>query len=125
MKQFTLKIYALLLTCLLSTQMQAQSNQYLDFDGVDDFVTTNNASALIAGAPGYTMTGWFYCNALSYGQGMMGLRATSCGFYMIMLNNGVIECRYVNSNNTLFQYVTPSFTVVPQTWQHYAWVFDG
>jgi hypothetical protein len=125
MKKITFKLYALLLASLCSWQLKAQSNQYLDFDGVDDFVTTNNASALVAGAPGYTMTGWFYCNALSYGQGMMGLRATSCGFYMIMLNNGSIECRYVNSANTLFQYVAPNFTVVPQTWQHYAWVYDG
>lgn len=71
------------------------------------------------------MTGWFYNNALGYGQGMMGFRATGAGFYMIQLNNGSIECRYINSANTLYEVVAPNFTTVPQVWQHYAWVYNG
>lgn len=127
MKQTILKLNLVfsVLTVLTVNSLQAQSNQYLDFDGVDDFTTTDNASQLIANSPAISMTGWFYDHQLSYGQGMMGLRATSAGFYMIELNNGVIECRFVNSANTLFEYVTPEYTIVPQVWQHYAWVYDG
>lgn len=109
----------------LPFHLHAQSNQYLDFDGVDDFVNVNNASAAIAGSSGITMTGWFYNNALGYGQGMMGFRATGAGFYMIQLNNGSIECRFINSSNVLYEYVAPNFTTVPQVWQHFAWVYNG
>ena len=127
MQKFTLKLSAvvILLFSLNSASLKAQTNQYLDFDGVDDFVTVNNASALIASSNAISMTGWFYNNGLSYGKGMMGFRNTSCGFYMIELNNGQIECRFVNSANTLFQYVAPNYTIVPQVWQHYAWVYGS
>ncbi|MGB3076690.1 MAG: LamG-like jellyroll fold domain-containing protein, partial [Chitinophagales bacterium] len=49
----------------------------------------------------------------------------SCGFYMIQLNNGSIECRFINSANTLYEVVAPNFTTVPQVWQHFAWVYNG
>ena len=115
----------LLLITIFTQGLRAQSNQYLDFDGVDDYVSVTNGSAAITGTNGITMTGWFYDNALSYGQGMMGFRATSCGFYMIQLNNGSIECRFINSSNTLYEVVAPNFTTVPQVWQHFAWVYNG
>src|SRR5215510_13701987 len=80
-----------------TSNLKAQTNQYLDFDGVDDYVSVTNGSAAIAGSNAISLTGWFYDNALSYGQGMMGFRATAAGFYMIQLNNGSIECRFNNS----------------------------
>lgn len=103
----------------------AQTDQYLHFDKVDDFVEQPNASALIANAPGMTMTGWFYTDAYSYGMGMMGIRGTNAGFYMIQLDNGTIECRFANSAGTLYEYVAPAFTIELETWQHFAWVFTG
>lgn len=127
MKKFYTQCCLFTMLCITfsSVQLFAQSNQYLDFDGVDDYVSVTNGSAAIAGGTGITITGWFYDNALSYGQGMMGFRATSCGFYMIQLNNGSIECRFINSSNTLYEYVAPNFTTVPQVWQHFAWVYNG
>lgn len=104
---------------------QAQSDQYLHFDRVDDFVELPNASALIANAPAFSMTGWFYTDAYAYGQGMMGIRGTNAGFYLIQLDNGKIECRFQNSGGTLFEYVAPTYTIQPETWQHFAWVFTG
>ena len=70
--------------------MNAQTNQYLHFDGTDDNVSIPNASATIAGSTAFTMTGWFYDDALSYGQGLMGFRATAGGFYLIQLNSGAL-----------------------------------
>ncbi|MFM2206239.1 MAG: hypothetical protein RL213_214 [Bacteroidota bacterium] len=114
-----------ILAFLITGSVFAQTNQYLDFDGIDDFVSIPNGSAAIAGSSQMTITGWFYDNQLSYGQGMMGYRATGGGFYLIQLNNGQIECRMLNSAGTLFSYVTPNLTVVPQVWQHFAWVYNG
>lgn len=126
MKQLLQKLsLALMLVAISAITLRAQTNQYLDFDGVDDYVEIPGASATIAGSSAMTITGWFYNFGLSYGKGMMGFRSTGGGFYLIELNNGVIECRFQNSANTLYQYVTPNFTIVPQTWQHYAWVYNG
>src|SRR5205085_12314762 len=101
MNKLLFKFCLVVSMCIVSTftLLKAQSNQYLDFDGVDDFVTSNNASQLITGSTAISITVWFYDNALGYGQGMMGLRGTGGGFYMIQLNNGSIECRYINSAN--------------------------
>lgn len=126
MKQLLQKLNLLLILFAISTTtLRAQSSQYLHFDGVDDYVEIPGASASIAGSNAMTITGWFYNDGLSYGKGMMGFRSTTGGFYLIELNNGVIECRFLNSTGALFQFVTPSFTIVPQTWQHYAWVYNG
>jgi len=56
---------------------------------------------------------------------MMSFRASSQGFYLIQLDNGKIECRFLNSANTLCEYVAPAYTVVPGIWMHFAWVYDG
>ena len=110
---------------LSSASSTAQTNQYLDFDGVDDFVSIPNGTAAIAGSNAMTIAGWFYDNQLSYGQGLMGFRGTAGGFYLIQLNTGAIECRLLNSAGTLYTYNAPNLTIVPQGWQHYAWVYNG
>jgi len=71
------------------------------------------------------MTGWFFCDELAYGQGYMGFRIGSgqAEFYLIQLNNGVMECR-LQTTTGLHEYVTSANTVIPQAWQHWAWVFD-
>ncbi|MEY4594665.1 MAG: hypothetical protein RIQ47_1075, partial [Bacteroidota bacterium] len=120
-----LSTLCVLLTVLFSLPSFSQSNQYLDFDGVDDFVSVPNGTATIAGSTQITIAGWFYDNQLSYGQGLMGFRGTAGGFYMIQLNNGVIECRLLNSAGNLYTYNAPALTIVPQVWQHFAWVYNG
>jgi hypothetical protein len=125
MKKITLKTICFIFLTLFSGAAMAQSNQYLDFDGVDDFVSVNNASAAITNSNQITITGWFWDNQLSYGQGLMGFRATAGGFYLIQLNTGAIECRFLNSAGTLYTFNAPNYTIVPQTWQHFAWVYNG
>jgi hypothetical protein len=107
-----------------SIGIKAQTNQYLDFDMVDDHVVVENGSQYLANKPGMTIAGWFYDNQLAYGQGLMGFRGSQ-GFYMIELADGKIECRFINSANVLFEYVAPANTIIPQMWQHFAWVYDG
>ena len=125
-KQYFLRMIFFSLFILATVSgLRAQSNQYLDFDGTNDWVSVPNASTLVVGLTSFSMTGWFYDNLLSYGQGMMGFRSGTEGFYMIQLNNGQIECRFSNSAGTLYEVVAPAGTTVPLTWQHYAWVYDG
>ncbi len=125
MKNFY-KNFSLLLPIIFMLQpilLNAQSNQYLHFDKVDDFVILNEAGQYFDGVTEMTITGWFYCDELSYGQGYMGFRSgTGSGeFYLIQLNTGVMECRLVTTTG-LHEYVTPVNTIVPQVWQHWAWV---
>ncbi|MBR9922659.1 MAG: T9SS type A sorting domain-containing protein [Bacteroidetes bacterium] len=107
--------------------LSAQSQQYLHLDGTDDWVEVPNASQYIANSDGITMAGWFYTDALVYGQGMFGFRtgvASDGEMYIIQLDNGILECRFVNSVG-FYEFVAPSFTIVPEEWQHVAWVYDG
>ncbi|MCB2220844.1 MAG: T9SS type A sorting domain-containing protein [Bacteroidetes bacterium] len=102
----------------------SQSNQYLHFDRVDDFVKLDNASQYIVNAGAISIAGWFYCDELAYGQGMMGFRTSGNGFYLIQLNDGAVECR-LETGNGLFEYVAPASSTIPQVWQHWAWVYNG
>lgn len=127
MKRFYFKTALILVTMMLAASFgaKAQSNQYLDYDCLsEDYVVLENGSQYLANKPGMSITGWFYDNQLSYGQGMMGYRGTQ-NFYLIELNNGTIECRFKNSANVEFEVVAPANTIIPQVWQHFAWVYDG
>ncbi len=118
------RLIMMLLMLAASFSLKAQTNQYLHFDKVDDHVLLENGSQYLANKPGMTIAGWFYEDQLEYGQGMMGFRGSQ-GFYMIELADGKIECRFINSANTLFEFVAPANTIIPQVWQHFAWVYDG
>jgi hypothetical protein len=126
MKKFYFK-FRLLLTVFffLPVILLSQTNQYLHFDKIDDFVQLPNGSQYFSGTNQLSMTGWFYCDALAYGQGYMGFRAGSgnAEFYLIQLNNGVMECR-LKSTTGLHEFVAPANTAIPQIWQHIAWIFD-
>jgi len=127
MKSNYFKHPVLIIAMLLSAfaGLKAQTNQYLHYNcATKDHVVAPNASQYIANKSGITIAGWFYDDQLGYGQGMMGFRGSQ-GFYMIELADGKIECRFINSNNTLFEYVSPANTIIPQIWQHFAWVYDG
>jgi hypothetical protein len=125
MKQFTLKISLVFSILIVMTvhSLRAQSNQYLDFDGVDDYVSVTNGSTVIAGSSSMSITGWFYDNSLSYGKGMIGYRAAAGEFYLLELNNGSVECRFKNSAGTTYDVTPVNFTIVPQQWQHFAMVY--
>lgn len=124
LKRFAGQRYLLLaiMICQFSLVF-GQSDQYLHFDRVDDYVLVDNGSQYIKDAEAFSMAGWFYTDELAYGQGMMGFRGNN-GFYLIQLSDGVIECRFHNSDG-FFEYVAPAFSIVPETWQHIAWVYDG
>jgi len=126
------RIYKLLFLLLFAAafaqpvMVGAQSNQYLHFDGEDDFCILNEGGQYFDGSTAMSITGWFYCDELAYGQGYMGFRSGSGNgeFYLIQLNSGVMECR-LKTTTGLHEYVAPANTAIPQVWQHFAWVFNG
>ena len=122
---FTFRLLLVLIFSLQAGLLFSQSNQYLHFDGVNDHVILQNGSQYFSGTNQLSMTGWFYCDQLAYGQGYFGFRIGSgnAEFYIIQLNNGVLECR-LKTTTGLWEYVSPANTAIPQVWQHVAWVFD-
>ncbi len=127
-KLFTyLKTLLTTLIILQTALLLAQSQQYLHFDKEDDYVEIPEASKYIANSTEITMAGWYYCDQLAYGQGMIAFRNGGSGvgeMYLIQLSNGVLECRLITTDG-FHEVVAPNFSVAPQTWQHFAWVYNG
>lgn len=121
---FTFKYFPLIIFLASAMTLFSQSNQYLHFDREDDFVLLEDGGQFIESTDGLTLAGWFYCDELAYGQGYFGFRGGDCESYLIQLNNGEMECRFINPSG-FFQYVGPAGTAIPQVWQHFAWVYDG
>jgi len=111
---------------LFAIGTKAQTNQYLHFDRVDDYVALEEAGQYVDGTNALSITGWFYTDELAYGQGYMGFRSGSGDgeFYLIQLNNGVMECRFVSTDG-FHEFVSPQNTAIPQVWQHIAWIYTG
>lgn len=126
MKKNYIYLSLLVVVSLLSfVSVDAQSDQYLHFDRDNqDNVLLENGSQYIADAEGFTMAGWFYTDELVYGQGMMGFRGGASECYIIQLDNGFLECRYIPNGN-FYEVTAPNFTIAPEEWQYIAWVFDG
>lgn len=108
-----------------SIPAQAQVQNALDFDGIDDEVTVPNASGRIAEAPGYSMTCWVKPTAGTEHQGIVGLRdEAEADFYLLKLANAnSVEGRFRNSAGEFFTLVFPGLTL--NAWQHLALVYDG
>lgn len=127
MKQFYVSKILTGFLLLLATLLNAQSNQYLHFDGVNDYTNLPNGSNLISGSNQITMTGWFYNDALGYGQGTIGIRGGGgTGFgqmYLLQLGNGAMECRLYTETG-MHQVQAPAGTIQAGVWQHLAWVFN-
>ncbi|MDC3210787.1 hypothetical protein OAU10_04735 [Saprospiraceae bacterium] len=70
MKKFYISRIILAFSFLLffTIYSQAQTQQFLHFDHDDDIIEIPAASQYIAGSNEISMTGWFYCDALGYGQ---------------------------------------------------------
>lgn len=105
----------------------AQSNQYLHFDGVDDYIQLDSATQLLANKNTLSMAGWFIADELRYGAGMMGIRGNGSGtggFYILQLGSGALECRLLTTTG-LHEVVCPAGTIIPNQWQHLALVYTG
>ncbi|WP_274475293.1 LamG-like jellyroll fold domain-containing protein [Mangrovimonas aestuarii] len=128
MKNIHIKKRVLILVTLSLTTLLgfSQSNQYLHFDGVDDYVSLPNGAQFVNGNNTISMAGWFYSDVLGYGQGMMSIRGGGTGsgeMYLIQLGNGKLQCRLVTTTG-LHQVTTAEGIIQAGQWQHFAWVFN-
>ena len=116
---------AILLAVPLALTSLAQTQNALDFDGTGDQITVPNASALIANSPGFSMTCWVKPSSGTNHDGLVGFRDEAVAdFYLLKLqNSNSVEGRMRNSLGTFYTIDYPS--LVMNTWQHLALVYDG
>ncbi len=123
------KIYSTLLFCLflLLGSTKAQNQNALAFDGTNDLVRTQGASALIAGSNAISMTCWVYPQNPSPNgtyDGFCGFRNNSdADFYILHFNTTTLEVRFRNSAGGLFDIISGGIQL--NTWQHLALTYDG
>ncbi len=106
----------------------AQQQNALSFDGVDDYLVAPAASGLVTGSNQISMTCWVYPSnptpsTTSY-DGICGLRNNTDGdFYMLHYGTNTIEARFRNSAGTKFDIMGQGIQI--NTWQHLAFTYDG
>lgn len=121
-----LLLFALLHTTLAST---AQTQNALDFDGIDDLVRAPGVSALLVGASSYSLTCWVNPRnaAPNYPDfdGFAGFRnEVDADFYLLQIAPyNVIEGRFQNSNEEVFTVTYDGLEL--DTWQHVGLVYNG
>lgn len=110
-----------------ATPLTAQNA--LEFDGINDQVVVNGASAAIAGSAELSLTCWVYPrnNVTSFPDldGYAGFRnEIDADFYLLQLYNNNLEGRLRNSSGTVFT-VTTTTGVTLNQWHHVGLTFDG
>lgn len=128
MKQFIHLSMVTLVTLSLSIIAQAQTENALDFDGIDDKVEAFNASSLITGSPQMSIACWVYPRnpAPSFPDfdGIIGFRDNLfADFYLLQYTSSSIEARFTNSSGVQYNIISHGMQL--NTWQHYVMTYDG
>ncbi|WP_421750655.1 LamG-like jellyroll fold domain-containing protein [Croceimicrobium sp.] len=124
---FNWRIKSLGLFLLLG--FSGQSQNALDFDGVDDQVTVASASGQITGGTGISLSMWVYPTNSSSGwpdfDGFAGFRNnTDADFYVMQLGSNDVEARLRNSAGTVYT-ITANGILNQNSWNHFVLTFDG
>ena len=103
-------------------------NNYLDFDGVNDYVSVPNSAAMIAGASTISMSCKVFPKNANTGwpdfDGFIGYRNDSnCDFYITQVSSTSVEARFRNSSGVAFN-ITYDGMVLNQ-WNHFFMVYNG
>ncbi len=126
---FTKNLFiCLFISSLLSISALAQTQNALDFDGVDDEVIVPGGASLIAGATNMSLTCWVFPTNASPAfpnfDGFAGCRNdVNADFYLLQVGAGSLEARLKNSSGTV--YTITKTCLVLNTWQHLALTYDG
>ncbi len=125
------KLYAFVILILTNTfisSVSAQSQNALDFDGLDDQVVSVNASSLIANSSQISLSFWVYPRNPVPGfpdfDGFAGFRDnTVADFYILQYSSTAVEARFRNSSGINFDILSQGLQL--NTWQQYALTYDG
>lgn len=125
------KLYAFVILILANTfisSVSAQSQNALDFDGLDDQVVSVNASSLIANSSQISLSFWVYPRNPVPGfpdfDGLAGFRDnTVADFYILQYSSTAVEARFRNSAGINFDILSQGLQL--NTWQQYALTYDG
>jgi hypothetical protein len=115
-----------ILITALSTQ--AQNQNAMAFDGINDYVSVAGASSYVVGSTGMSMTCWVYTQntAPNYPNfdGFAGFRNdVDADFYLVQVGANAIEARFRNDQGTAFTITSLSLT--PNQWIHFTFTYDG
>jgi len=126
MKQIYL--FSFILALVIFNQLNAQQENALNFDGIDDYAAAASASSLIVGATGISLSCWVYPvnpnSTFPNFDGMCGFRDEAfADFYLIQLGSSNVEARFRNSTGIEFT-ITESILQL-NTWQHFVLTYDG
>lgn len=124
MKKLLLTL-SILLTAVLS---QAQNQNAMAFDGINDYVSVTGASSYVVGATGMSLTCWVYTQntapAYPNFDGFAGFRNdVDADFYLVQVGANAIEARFRNDVGTFFTITSQSLT--PNQWIHFTLTYDG
>lgn len=116
------------LLCSTTLLAEAQTQNALDFDGIDDKVTIPGASNLIANSTGISLACWVYPRNTAPGfpnfDGIAGFRNEfDCDLYMLQLTATSVEARLRNSAFEV--YTVEGFGLQLNTWQLLVLTYDG
>ncbi|OQA11553.1 MAG: hypothetical protein BWY67_00862 [Bacteroidetes bacterium ADurb.Bin397] len=123
----TLLISSLFLISL-GTVANAQSENALFFDNIDDQVVVASGSSAIAGSTAMSLTMWVNPQnpfpAFPDFDGFAGIRNNAdADFYMLHLNTTEVEARFRNSTGVNYDVVASGITL--NTWQHLEMTYEG
>lgn len=121
--------YKLFLILLFPFAPPLQAQNAFSFDGVDDYGSASNGSALIANASGFSMSLWVYPETSVSGYpnfgGMAGFRnEANCDFYILQLGGVNVEARLRNSSGGIYT-ITYNNGMTLNTWNHFVLVYNG
>ncbi len=115
------------LAIILCCSFQANAQNSIHFDGINDFISVSNASSLISNS-NLSISFWVYPTNPSPNypnfDGFAGFRNnTNADFYILHLSTTSVEARFRNSSGTNYDIVFSS--LVPSAWNHFAMTYNG
>jgi hypothetical protein len=122
------KHFTFLILFCLSFTIKVQSQNALDFDGIDDQVQIFNASSFINSGTGISFGLWVYPRNAAPNfpnfDGFGGFRNDAdADFYLVQIGPTDVEARFRNSNGTYFDITFNGLLL--NTWQHLLFTYDG
>lgn len=118
----------LLLLFVMAININYSQNNYLDLDGIDDYIEISNSGTILSNAAAITMSCKVFPTRVSSGfpdfNGILGYRnEIDFDFYLIQLSSTDVEARFRNSNGVAY---TITYTgLVLNQWNQFFLVYDG